>query len=639
MNLKDFTIQSFDVYPAITSLRDHFHNTDKSIFLTPDYTVSSSPDKIKKLTSNFIKLFHTAKEKFPEQFSDLILLLDNITPLGPHWLSYSGFYPPLKLLASEEQLPKWEKLVLEGRLVGAYAQTEISHGSDVQSLQTTATYNQEKKCFIMNSPNIGSYKFWVGVLGMHATHAILQAQTYVNGKYYGLQTFVVPLRDPKTYKLYEGVEAGDIGVKLGLGIMDNGYLRMKDYEIPRENLLMRFFKVEEDGTVKTAGDQNTVKIGYGGMLGLRVQLLRLFLKDLYKALTIWTHSCIKEGNMGILQKRKILQEFASIYCGLLTINGTNKLYMTLMMNIKIDHKKALRELEELHLIAAGFKPYFAWGVLAQMRRYCGLNSLANLQVAGLALAYADKVPAPTYEGDNLVMLQQTARGLCKYMKFVELGKPERIPSSFRFLWELREELKTQGKIFEKGKELTELDNIERLINVISYFNVNRNYRKLEESLKSGKSDKVMWNEKLQGSMIKMALGVMRGFAFKMAKKELLTGELSAKLREKDTEILKDLLRIYGLDILLQDFELACQFEIGIRAEDYEQTVKEAQEIIFKRLEGQLEYIMGNSCFKEEEVNFVRDYKGWETKKYQEIENNLKGYADQIQKNFNSYSKL
>ena len=75
----------------------------------------------------------------------------------------------------------------------------------------------------MNSPKTTSAKFWPGVLGLVATHCVMQAKTFVKGKSIGIQTFVVPMRDQNLKEL-PGVKAGDIGPKFGFIRVDNGYL-------------------------------------------------------------------------------------------------------------------------------------------------------------------------------------------------------------------------------------------------------------------------------------------------------------------------------------------------------------------------------------------------------------------------------
>ena len=50
---------------------------------------------------------------------------------GALYLHYLAFLPAVELLASDEQSLKWLPLIRELKITGAYAQTEIGHGSDV----------------------------------------------------------------------------------------------------------------------------------------------------------------------------------------------------------------------------------------------------------------------------------------------------------------------------------------------------------------------------------------------------------------------------------------------------------------------------------------------------------------------------
>ncbi len=40
-----------------------------------------------------------------------------------------------------------------------------------------------------------------------------------------------------------GIEVGDIGAKMGLVALDNGYVAFNNFRIPRENMLMRYAEV------------------------------------------------------------------------------------------------------------------------------------------------------------------------------------------------------------------------------------------------------------------------------------------------------------------------------------------------------------------------------------------------------------
>ena len=99
------------------------------------------------------------------------------------------------MLGDEEQVKEWSEKVLAGKVIGAYAQTELGHGSNVQGLETTAHYNETTETWTFDSPKPSSAKFWPGLLGIFSTSVILQAKAYVKNKSIGVQTFVFSIRD------------------------------------------------------------------------------------------------------------------------------------------------------------------------------------------------------------------------------------------------------------------------------------------------------------------------------------------------------------------------------------------------------------------------------------------------------------
>lgn len=109
-------------------------------------------------------------------------------------------------------------------IIGCYSQTELGHGSNVQGLETTATYIPEDQEFELHSPTLTSAKWWSGGLGRTATHSCVMAQLVIKGKNYGPHPFVVPIRDPITREALPGCTIGDIGPKFGFNTVDNGFL-------------------------------------------------------------------------------------------------------------------------------------------------------------------------------------------------------------------------------------------------------------------------------------------------------------------------------------------------------------------------------------------------------------------------------
>ena len=57
-----------------------------------------------------------------------------------------------------------------------------------------------------------------------------------------------------THVPFDGIEVADIGTKMGMNSMDNGFIRFNQFRIPRENLLSRFSYVDKDGNFELRGD-------------------------------------------------------------------------------------------------------------------------------------------------------------------------------------------------------------------------------------------------------------------------------------------------------------------------------------------------------------------------------------------------
>ena len=64
---------------------------------------------------------------------------------------------------------------------------------------------------------------------------------------HGLHPFIVPVRNPKTFLPYPGVTIGDMGEKIGLNGVDNGFMIFNQYSISRTNLLNKNADVTKEG--------------------------------------------------------------------------------------------------------------------------------------------------------------------------------------------------------------------------------------------------------------------------------------------------------------------------------------------------------------------------------------------------------
>ena len=139
-------------------------------------------------------------------------------------LFYSAFIPVINAQGTDEQIDKWIPLAEKFQIIGCYAQTELGHGSNLSSLETTATFVKETDEWEVNSTTFTAAKWWIGGLGAMCTHAVVQAKLIIDGIDHGAHVFVVPIRSLENHKPFPGVQVGDIGPKAygGFNKMDNG---------------------------------------------------------------------------------------------------------------------------------------------------------------------------------------------------------------------------------------------------------------------------------------------------------------------------------------------------------------------------------------------------------------------------------
>lgn len=173
--------------------------------------------------------------------------------VSPFMLQMSMFVTTVREQGDAKQRDYWLPKILDWRAIGAYAQTELGHGSNVKGIELQARWDPKAKEFVLHSPTLTASKWWNGSMGRTGNHAVVLAQLMLPSdgdasqyKSYGPHPFMVQIRDMKTHKPLDGVAVGDIGPKYGYAPMDNGYILFNDFRIPHSAMLSRYSKVDPD---------------------------------------------------------------------------------------------------------------------------------------------------------------------------------------------------------------------------------------------------------------------------------------------------------------------------------------------------------------------------------------------------------
>ncbi|CAF2817046.1 unnamed protein product [Rotaria sp. Silwood2] len=354
------------------------------------------------------------------------------------------FTKTLETLASDEQKEKFLPLARSFQIIGTYVQTELGHGSNIQRLETEAVFDRSTDTFILNTPTLTATKFWPGALGKSTNYVLLMAQLYTPDRNHpcGIQMFFVQIRDLNTHEPLPGVEVGEISARFAHEVADNGYLRLTNVRIPRNHMLMKLAYVDEQGNFHRLGDPRLL---YGAMLATRVSLCAFFSILLARVTTIAVrYSAVRRQGQNPsgketqvldypLQQEKLVPCIATTYAFFYSFMKLENLRAQILDNDTI----LFEQLPELHAISSGLKAYTS--TIAERfsqicRVACGGHGF--LVASGIKNNNNMLDAACTYEGDNAVLLQQTARYLLKVIQLADDNNETNIESSIAYLFSI-----------------------------------------------------------------------------------------------------------------------------------------------------------------------------------------------------------
>ncbi|KAJ5539722.1 hypothetical protein N7513_008054 [Penicillium frequentans] len=357
-----------------------------------------------------------------------------VSDVSPYFLHLEMFATTIREQANEAQRAHWMPLIESWKIIGAYAQTELGHGSNVRGLELEARWDPRTSEFVLHSPTLTASKWWNGSLGRIANHTIVVAQLllpkagspdqYVS---HGPHPFIVQVRDMDTHQPLDGVIVGDIGPKYGYITMDNAYMLFNNFRIPHSAMLSRYSSVDpKTGTYSKPAQPAVV---YGSLTYVRAQIVHHARLVLARAVTVAVRYTAvrrqftdRDSNgtgpeMSVLDYPTVQIRILPLLATTFALHYTGLAMRRVYENARQDVERGdFRSLAHMHSMSSGLKSLctmLAADGVETCRRALGGHGFGG--GSGLIELNNDYLSKPTVEGDNWMITQQVASYLIKKM--------------------------------------------------------------------------------------------------------------------------------------------------------------------------------------------------------------------------------
>ncbi|KAB8205210.1 hypothetical protein BDV34DRAFT_235315 [Aspergillus parasiticus] len=389
-----------------------------------------SREDLFKLALARAKLLRRLVDKYGWDIDDYKMAETLLDDVSPYYLHMHMFITTIREQASDAQQAYWLPLIESFKIIGAYAQTELGHGSNVQGLELQARWDPGSKEFILHSPTLTASKWWNGSLGRTANHAIVVAQLLVpnsGGEYesHGPHPFIVQVRDMQTHQPRKGVVIGDIGPKFGYATIDNAYMLFHQFRlallttstarIPHSALLSRYAKLDPDSG--QFSKPAVPAVVYGTMTYVRSLIVLQSRMALARAVTI----AVRYTTV----RRQFRDQYPTVQIRILPLLATTYVLHYAGQAMQRTYREAREQIQagdfsglaHMHSLSSGLKSFCTDLVadgIETCRRALGGHGYGG--ASGFIRLSPDYLSRVTVEGDNWMITQQVAAYLIKRMQ-------------------------------------------------------------------------------------------------------------------------------------------------------------------------------------------------------------------------------
>ena len=422
--------------------------------------------------------------------SDLSLMVK----AGVQWGLFGG---AVENLGTERHHEEYVKKIINLELLGCFAMTETGHGSDVQSLETTATYDAKTEEFVIHSETPTARKDYIGGAAETARVAAVFAQliTTEDGKpaNQGVHCLLVPIRDDEGNDL-PGVTTSDCQYKGGLPGVDNGRIMFDHVRVPRVNLLNKYGDVAPDGTYSSPIENPNRRFFtmIGTLIRGRITVAGSAGNAARVALDIATRYALERRQFSapdddgevlimdyLVHQRRLFPLIARSYA----LQFAQNELVSKCHDLQTSDVADAEEQRELESRAAGLKAANTWHAsraIQEAREACGgAGYMAENRLIALR---GDTDVFTTFEGDNHVLTQLVAKELLtayaddikgmspvEWVRFAANAVGSRVmkrtaaETIMQTIVDARQDNEEEGSLFNRGTQVTMFEDREEYL--------------------------------------------------------------------------------------------------------------------------------------------------------------------------------